>query len=151
MKITSINDNRSSCFFFSQLEHIKHYTCVYWEIFHTEYYILFSFNEKQQTSKVYVSKKQFILKQITDVVLSNITVNVLEGFFAYLDCRCCLSSLTSALVLLLERGELVGLVFWELYDRGISWGYNRVPCSKIKQSISIHCFCSRLHYTCDCL
>ena len=81
MKITSINDNRSSCFFFSQLEHIKHYTCVYWEIFHTEYYILFSFNEKQQTSKVYVSKKQFILKQITDVVLSNITVNVLEGFF----------------------------------------------------------------------
>ena len=137
MKITSINDNRSSCFFFSQLEHIKHYTCVYWEIFHAEYYILFSFNEKQQTSKVYVSKKQFILKQITDVVLSNITVNVLEGFFAYLDCRCCLSSLTSALVLLLERGELVGWVFRGLYDRGISWGYNRVRRSKIKHSISI--------------
>lgn len=147
MKITSINDNRSSCFFFSQLEHIKHCTCVYWEIFHTEYYILFSFNEKQQTSKVNVLKETFHFK--TNHRRSSVQHHsqCLEGFFAYLECRCCLSSLTSALVLLLKRGELVGLVFWELYDRGISGGYNRVPCSKVKQSISIHCFCSRLHYT----
>lgn len=30
--------------------------------------------------KLMCQKKQFILKQITDVALSNITVNALEGF-----------------------------------------------------------------------
>lgn len=90
MKITSINDNRSSCFFFSQLEHIKHCTCVYWEIFHTEYYILFSFNEKQQTSKVNVSKETVHFK--TNHRRSSVQYHsqCLGGLFAYLDCRCCL-------------------------------------------------------------